>query len=201
MLPGGRTRIPGGDEADSDSAEEPEAEASADTSVDIADFLFEPKDITVSVGDTVTWTNLDEAPHDATADDDSFATKLMDEGETDSVTFDEEGTFSYICSIHPPDSGYEDFVGTVEVVAASDGGGEDSGSTDSAAGDIESIAPTPDSGSVGASGGGGSTSSGSGSSGSLADTGQNEIVLIAIGACLLAGGLLVRALVEHLAWR
>ena len=36
------------------------------------DYEFVPKEITVDVGDTVTWTNEDSADHNAIADDDSF---------------------------------------------------------------------------------------------------------------------------------
>jgi plastocyanin len=179
--------------------EEPGASAAADHAVEIADFLFDPETIEVSVGDTVTWTNEDEAPHDATADDDSFATTLLDQGESDSVTFDEEGTFSYICSIHPPDGGYEDFVGTVEVVAAGSGGDDDSGGSGGGAGSA-AIPPPLDLGS-GSPSTFDSGGSGSSATGSLPDTGLDAVLLLAIGAGLLAAGLLARAVVEHLSWR
>src|SRR3712207_9522603 len=44
----------------------------ADHAVAIQNFSFSPGTVTVNVGDTVTWTNNDEAPHTATADDDSW---------------------------------------------------------------------------------------------------------------------------------
>ncbi len=69
--------------------------------VRIEDFVFEPGNLVVQPGATVTWTNYDGAPHDATADDGSWKSKLLNEGESDSRTFDEEGTYRYYCSIHP----------------------------------------------------------------------------------------------------
>jgi plastocyanin len=76
----------------------------------IIEFAFTPPHMQVSVGDTVTWTNQDEAPHDVTADDGSFETDTLNQGDTGEVTFEEAGTFSYFCSIHP------DMLGAVTVV-------------------------------------------------------------------------------------
>ena len=52
-------------------------------------------------GGKVTWLNQGQAPHDATADDDSFATGTIEPGKLKAETFKELGTFSYICTIHP----------------------------------------------------------------------------------------------------
>jgi plastocyanin len=77
----------------------------ADAAVSIADFSFSPSTVTVNVGDTVTWTNSDQAPHTATANDGSFNTGSISNGSSDSVTFDTAGTFPYHCTIHPTMSG------------------------------------------------------------------------------------------------
>lgn len=66
--------------------------------VEIADFLYDPEALTVSAGTEVTWTNSDVAPHTATAD--AFETADLQEGDSDSVTLDEPGTFSYVCKFH-----------------------------------------------------------------------------------------------------
>ncbi len=74
--------------------------AAADTAqVSIKDYKFQPGQITINKGDTVTWTNMDPTAHDV---------KFMDskspdlkKGETYSKTFDKAGTFDYICDIHP----------------------------------------------------------------------------------------------------
>jgi plastocyanin len=89
----------------------------ADEDVTIAGFAFSPATVTVSVGDTVTWTNNDAATHSATANGGSFDTGNIGNGASDSVTFDTAGTFAYHCSIHAA------MTGTVVVQAAGGGGG------------------------------------------------------------------------------
>lgn len=67
----------------------------------IEDFKFAPKEIRISVGDTIKWTNLDTAPHTATDNNDKFDSGTLAKGESFSMTFDEAGTYDYICTIHP----------------------------------------------------------------------------------------------------
>lgn len=62
---------------------------------------FSPKEITVSVGDTVTWTNKDDVPHTVTAYDKSFDSKLFKGEESWSHTFTKPGRYEYYCSPHP----------------------------------------------------------------------------------------------------
>jgi plastocyanin len=69
--------------------------------VDIADFAFEPAELTVSVGDTVTWTNQDSTDHTVTGTEGSESSDELDQGDTFELTFDEAGEFTYACSIHP----------------------------------------------------------------------------------------------------
>ena len=76
------------------------AALAADHAVAISGFAFSPKTITVTVGDTVTWTNSDPTAHTATADDGSFDTGTLGNGATGSATFATAGTFAYHCSIH-----------------------------------------------------------------------------------------------------
>ena len=97
--------------------EKPVARKAAAGSVQIKDFKFAPATVTVNVGDTVTWTNSDSAPHNAKAGDGSFGTSNLSKGESGSATISEAGTHAYICSIHP------NMKGTVKAVAASSGGG------------------------------------------------------------------------------
>jgi plastocyanin len=89
------------------------ARAAADRQVTIADFEFTPATITVQQGDEVTWANDGPSSHSATAEDGSFDTGVFGAGGSRSVTFDEAGTFSYICTPHP------NMEGTVTVQAAS----------------------------------------------------------------------------------
>ncbi len=75
---------------------------SADASVTILNFKFDPTPLTVTVGSTVTWTNLDTAPHSATSDKAGvFDTGLLQKGQSGKITFKEVGTFTYFCTVHP----------------------------------------------------------------------------------------------------
>ena len=93
----------------------------ADHAVAIAGFAFSPKDVTVTVGDTVTWTNSDATAHTATADDGSFDTGTIGANGTGTATFSTAGSFPYHCKIH------SSMTGTITVVAAA--GGSGSGAT------------------------------------------------------------------------
>ncbi|MCL1595269.1 MAG: plastocyanin/azurin family copper-binding protein [Actinomycetia bacterium] len=80
----------------------PIASAENGTEVSIENFAFGPDEIVISVGDTLTWTN-DEAGvgHTTTSDDGVWNSVLLNPGDTFEQTFDEAGTFTYFCSIHP----------------------------------------------------------------------------------------------------
>jgi amicyanin len=62
---------------------------------------YDPKDVTIKVGDTVTWINQDAPKHDVVADNGEFKSDLFDKGQSYSFTFDKAGTYPYHCSIHP----------------------------------------------------------------------------------------------------
>ena len=86
----------------------------ADQDVAISGFAFSPDNVTVDVGDTVTWTNNDAQAHTATSGS-AWNTGDIAGGASASITFQNAGTFDYICAIHPT------MTGTVVVRAA--GGG------------------------------------------------------------------------------
>lgn len=69
--------------------------------VTIQNMAFEPATLTVKAGDSVTWINKDTVDHTATADDNTFDTGTLAQGQSKPVTFDKAGTFSYHCAIHP----------------------------------------------------------------------------------------------------
>jgi MYXO-CTERM domain-containing protein len=73
----------------------------ADQTVDISGFAFAPGDLTVTVGDTVTWANADAQGHTATADDGAFDTGTIAGNSSEAVTLTTAGTFAYHCRIHP----------------------------------------------------------------------------------------------------
>ena len=72
----------------------------APSAVGIADFAFDPPDLSVPAGTEVTWTNGDGTPHSVVADDGAFQSDTLDTGATFSTTFDTPGTFTYVCGIH-----------------------------------------------------------------------------------------------------
>lgn len=69
--------------------------------VKITNFAFNPKSITIKAGESITWKNSDLVGHSATADDNSWDTGVFSQNESQTVTFEESGTFSYHCSPHP----------------------------------------------------------------------------------------------------
>ena len=79
------------------------AKSASLTSVSISDntaTLFSPQLVTISVGDTVTWTCIDGA-HTVTANSgqaEYFSSPTLNEGGTFSWTFTHVGNFSYISS-------------------------------------------------------------------------------------------------------
>lgn len=64
---------------------------------------FDPPDVTISVGDIVTWVNDDENIHTAThrSDPALFDSETVEAGEEFSFTFSEAGEFRYFCKFHP----------------------------------------------------------------------------------------------------
>ena len=71
--------------------------------VNINNFAFSPKELTVAVGTTVTWINKDEEPHTVTnaGSPPAFKSAALDEGDKFSFTFTKPGTYRYFCSVHP----------------------------------------------------------------------------------------------------
>jgi hypothetical protein len=147
----------------------------------MGDLFFSPTSVTIAVGDTVTWTNDGQAPHNATADDGSFHTPTLEHGQSASHTFSQAGTFSYICTIHP------NMKGTVRVVSSSSGGGNGSGGGGSA-------------GSSSSSGSSSSESSAVASPGAAGDANTLPMTGMAVGGLALVGlGLLALGLIARLA--
>ena len=68
--------------------------------VHIDNFVFEPAQLTVKVGQTVTWTNRDDIPHTVVCAG-KFRSKTMDTDGTFSFTFTAPGEYKYFCSLHP----------------------------------------------------------------------------------------------------
>jgi plastocyanin len=75
--------------------------AAATNKVAIVNYAFGPQTVTVKAGSAVTWTQQDEDSHTVTADNTSFASPTLTNGQTYSHTFTAAGTYSYHCAIHP----------------------------------------------------------------------------------------------------
>ncbi len=88
------------------------AALAASRGVAIRDFAFAPRSVEIRVGDTITWTNRDSVAHTATAQNGSFDTGLLAEGESGSVRFTAAGRYRYLCTPHP------EMTGTVVVRSA-----------------------------------------------------------------------------------
>lgn len=77
------------------------ARAATDHAVAIQGMKFVPDDLSVAVGDTVTFTNMDSAPHTGTAKDGSFETGKLSKGKSGTVTISAAGDHAYFCKVHP----------------------------------------------------------------------------------------------------
>lgn len=73
--------------------------ASKSVTVSLQNFAFNPSDITVAVGGSVTFTNNDSTTHDIVGD--SFDSGQLAPGKSFTQTFATAGTFPIHCSIHP----------------------------------------------------------------------------------------------------
>jgi plastocyanin len=62
---------------------------------------FQPKVLTVAVGDTGIWVNHDLVAHTATAPDGNFDSKLIAPDKSWKLTVRKPGDFPYVCTYHP----------------------------------------------------------------------------------------------------
>jgi plastocyanin len=105
------------DDAEIDDADDADAEGDGAVATDevvARNINFEPADIEVEAGTTVTWVNEDIVNHTVTSGpagdpDGMFDEPLQSDGDDVTVTFDEAGTFAYYCDLH------RTMIGTVTV--------------------------------------------------------------------------------------
>ena len=81
-----------GDTADGGSSEA--------TTVDMRNIAFQPQSVNVTPGTTVVWVNRDGVDHTVTRDGD-FDSGRIPPGGTFEFTFKDEGTYDYVCTLHP----------------------------------------------------------------------------------------------------
>jgi plastocyanin len=80
-----------------------QARAANPDSVDIVNLAYNPAELSVQVGHTVTWTNNDGLGHTATSDAGApaaFDSSTIAPSGTFQFTFDVVGTYAYHCAIH-----------------------------------------------------------------------------------------------------
>jgi len=72
-----------------------------DNEPDLTNWHFDPADLTVAVGSTVTWHNAGNQEHSVTADDGSFDSGLTEPGSNFERAFPKVGVYAYHCRPHP----------------------------------------------------------------------------------------------------
>ncbi|MBN1527700.1 MAG: cupredoxin domain-containing protein [Thermoleophilaceae bacterium] len=83
------------------------AEAEASAKVSMKDIAFNPSNITVAKGGSVTWTNDDSVGHDVTKDSGpgpdfkSGDPGGIASGDAFTQKFDAPGSIKYVCTVHP----------------------------------------------------------------------------------------------------
>jgi plastocyanin len=71
--------------------------------ISITDFVYDPKELAVPTGATVTWVNADDVPHTvtSTAAPPLFDSRALRAGARFSCAFHAAGTYDYCCKAHP----------------------------------------------------------------------------------------------------
>ena len=87
------------------------------TTVEIRNNAFNPPQLNVAPGTTVTFVNRDNVPHTATADNGLFDSGELAPGSSFPVVLDGAGTVTYHCELHP------DMQGSIVVGEAGQAGG------------------------------------------------------------------------------
>jgi plastocyanin len=67
----------------------------------VKSYRFDPKTIEIETGQTVTWTNEDNFTH--TVEVEGQDDHKVGQGDSVSITFDEPGTYDYVCTLHSQD--------------------------------------------------------------------------------------------------
>jgi plastocyanin len=77
------------------------ASARGPVPVAIENYAFKAPTVTVPVGSTVVWRNSDDDPHTVTAENGSFDSKGLANGDSYRHTFVKPGRYAYRCALHP----------------------------------------------------------------------------------------------------
>ena len=78
------------------------ASSGGGVAIKMQNIAFDPKDVTVKVGQKVTWTNDDSVDHNVTSKSgETIKSDNFGKGGTFSFTPTKAGKISYVCTIHP----------------------------------------------------------------------------------------------------
>ena len=83
----------------------------------INDHAFDPAQLSIASGTTLTIVNTDTKKHTATADNGLFDTGVLEPGESFEIYFEGSGTVTYHCKLHPDMKG--------SIIVGEGSGGED----------------------------------------------------------------------------
>ena len=87
-----------------DVAEATPVASSADpagVAISILEYAFDAPTVEIPVGTTVTWTNDGGVIHTTTSTDGLWDSEILSSDDEFTYTFNEAGSFEYICSLHP----------------------------------------------------------------------------------------------------
>ena len=89
--------------ASNDAGDAPAAGTAGSTyRIEIHDFAFAPKELTVPAGARIVWTNRDDEPHTIVSAAGTFKpSRALDTDDSFSAVLDKPGTYAYFCGIHP----------------------------------------------------------------------------------------------------
>ena len=82
------------------------ADSSKQNRIEIKDFAFNPKTLTVKSGEKITWINHDDEPHTVVSVEKQFKkSTALDTDQEFTITVGAPGTYDYFCSVHPKMTG------------------------------------------------------------------------------------------------
>ncbi|NML19570.1 hypothetical protein HHL16_01735 [Pseudoflavitalea sp. G-6-1-2] len=61
---------------------------------------FDPSSIQVSIGDTVIWINESNGEHNVVANDGTFKSTMLENGQLYALVFEKKGVYKYYCQPH-----------------------------------------------------------------------------------------------------
>jgi plastocyanin len=96
------TPTPTTESTESTSSSESSSSSGKEVDIDMRNIAFDPKQITVKVGQKIKWENYDAVDHNVVATKgDDFKSKNFGKGGEYEYTVDKPGTITYVCTLHP----------------------------------------------------------------------------------------------------